>query len=283
MSGKDSAVSSEDLVDQKDGLSDEEIYTELSLHPTWQISQEEQYVLRFLNNDLAPLKPNQISLAGIEISKENEKIIATAFIRSSLSKPIRLKDTTLLLLDEEGTLIARKQFDLSSVGEIPPRSSRPWKFPFEAKLLQIPSENIPKEGWQLAFELKPKHRLDLEESWEKGLSAEDKEKLQQVVEKAGAPKDGEVNFLGLSASRDAEENLRITLLIRNGCNKGIKIEQLPLEIIDASGEVVAKGTFKLNDLEVKAFTSKPWSFIFPKEMVIKENPDLSQWKAVPIQ
>lgn len=283
MSGKDSTISSEELVDEKDVASQEEIDTELSLHPTWKISQEEQYVLRFLNNDLAPLKPNQISLAGIELTQEKAGIVVTAFIRTSLSKAISLKETTLLLLDEEGKVIARKAFDLAEVGEIPARSSRPWNFPFEGGLLKVPAADIPKEGWKLAFELKPKHHLDLEESWEKGLSAADKEKLEQVVEKVGAPNDGEVNFLGLTANINADESLHVTLLIRNGSNKDIKIEQLPLEIVDASDEIVAKGGFKLNNLEVKAYTSKPWTFIFPKDMILKENLDFSKWKAVPIQ
>ena len=61
----------------------------------------------------------------------------------------------------------------------------------------------------------------------------------------------------------------------------MKLEQLPLVVEDASGEVIAKGTFKLNQLEIKANTSKPWIFIFPKERLLKEEIDLSKWKVHP--
>ena len=44
---------------------------------------------------------------------------------------------------------------------------------------------------------------------------------------------------------------------------------------------IAKGGFNLDQLEVKANTSKPWTFIFPKELLLKENMDLSKWKAYP--
>ena len=72
--------------------------------------------------------------------------------------------------------------------------------------------------------------------------------------------------------------LHTTLLIRNGSEKNIKFEQLPLIVEDASGEVIAKGTFQFEKLEVKANTSKPWTFIFPKELILNEDIDLSKWK-----
>ena len=59
------------------------------------------------------------------------------------------------------------------------------------------------------------------------------------------------------------------------------LNNLPLIVEDASGEVIAKGGFKLDQLEVKANTSKPWTFIFPKELLLKENIDLSKWKVYP--
>lgn len=279
MSGKDSTVSATEFVDTTDAGTDEEIDTALSLHPDWKISQEDQYVLRFLNNDLQPLKPNQISLSGIELVQENNRIVATAFVRNSLSKTIKLGETTLLLMDDEDKILARKQFDLSVIGEIPARSSRPWHFAFENKLLT--TSTIPKEGWKLAFWLKSKHRLDLEESWEKSLSKEGKAKLQEIIESVGEPKDGELNFLGVQAIIHTDGNLHVTLLIRNGSTKDLKLEQLPLQIFDATDEIVAKGGFKLDNLEIKANTSKPWTFIFPKEMLLKESLDFSRWKAVP--
>ncbi len=49
----------------------------------------------------------------------------------------------------------------------------------------------------------------------------------------------------------------------------MKLEQIPLIVEDASDEVIAKGGFKLDNLEVKANTSKPWTFIFPKELAVK--------------
>jgi len=280
-SGEDSSISAQEIVNETDVSTEEEIETELSLPPSWNIPIEQQYVFRFLNNELAALKPNQISLSGIDLVQETDYVVVSAFVRHSLSRPIQLGEATLLLLGQENNIIARKKFQLGELGELPPKSSRPWNFIFENSILL--TDEIPKEGWKLAFEIKQKqHVLELEESWENSLSSEDKEKLHQLVTQLQPPKPGEVNFLGLQARLTDSGDLHVTVLIRNGSDRNISIQQLPLQIEDATGEVIASGGFKLDNFEVKANTTKPWTFIFSKEFVKKEAPDLSKWKVAPI-
>ena len=206
-----------------------------------------------------------------------------AFIRNSLPKAIRFQEPVpLLLLGPDGEILARQVFDLAVIGEIPAESSLPCLFVFEEKSVSV--KEVPQTDWKLAFELKKAqapHSLDLEESWEKSLADHDKEKLDQLVKSITPPKAGEVNFMGIQARMDENGSLHTTLLIRNGSEKNVKLEQLPLIVEDASGEVIAKGGFQLDHLEVKANTSKPWTFIFPKELLLKETIDLSKWKAYP--
>jgi accessory Sec system S-layer assembly protein len=282
-SGGESTVSSNELLNEvvQDQDQSTEILTELSIHPSMSIPQEQEYVLRFLNNDLPPLKPNQISLSGIELHPTEVGLTVSAFVRNSLSRDIQFEETDLSLIGPEGNRLARKTFDLSELGQIPANSSRPWNFYFDKSSLL--TESIPANGWKLAFEIKPKHQLELDETWEKSLPIEVKQKLSDMVDQMGVPKEGEINFLGLEAQITDTNDLRITMLIRNGSNKNIKIEQIPLQVEDASNDIIAKGGFKLENFEVKANTSKPWHFIFPKNLLLKENIDLSSWKATPIQ
>lgn len=281
--GSDSVVSSKELINEEVSDQDIDIVTKLSIHPGMQVSTEQQYVLRFLNNELPPLKPNQVSLAGIDLREENGKVIVTAFVRNSLPKTITIKNTSLLLLNDAGQLIARKEFDLSEIGDIPPESSMPWQFTFNAGDVLI--QDIPQQGWKLAFELKGNtdHRLDLEESWKEALPKEEISKLEELVKNLEKPKAGEVNFMGLQAQTTENGDLSVTLLIRNGNNKNIHFKQLPLQVEDATGNVVANGGFAFDDLQVKANTSKPWTFIFPKNLHLKEEMDLSKWKVQPIK
>jgi accessory Sec system S-layer assembly protein len=283
--GIDSVVDSNELFeDEATSTGDVEIKPELSFHPNWTVSVEERYYYQFLNNQQQPLKENQLSLSGIELKQTEKGYIVTALVRSSLAKPVKFQEMPLLLIGPNGEILARKVFDLSELGELPPKSSRPWKFLFEKHTLK--TNEIPTTDWKLAFELKtrPKaHSLDLAESWEKSLADEDKQKLEALVQSIQPPKPGEVNFMGLQIKQTENGDLHATLLIRNGSDKNIQIQQLPLQIEDAAGDIVARGGFTLDSFEVKANTSKPWTFIFPKSLVLKENPDFSTWKVSPLQ
>lgn len=281
--GKDSAVDSKEIVQGKTPLSTKsQVKTKLSFHPDWNVPQEQQYVFNFLANDLHPLKPNQLSLAAINI-EEDQKSGAwnvKAFFRSSLSQPIELGDIELLLLDKEGKRIGAKTFNFNDLGVIPPNSARPWVFEFDRASLE--AEEVPEEGWTIAFNLISLrgHQLDLDDTWKKQLPKEQQEKLAEIIK--GLPKLGkkEVNFTGLQIHLKDDQSLHASIFIRNGNDKSINLEQLPLEIIDAAGKLVAKGSFKMDPvLTVQPNSTKPWTFIFPAELVDAEGADLSRWTA----
>lgn len=278
--GADSIISSDEILEgsaKSEGT--EEVETTLSLHPQWALSQEQEYVFRFLSNELEPLKHNQISLSGIDIDVEpaNGSWLVKSFFRSSLDQAVTVGSVELMLLDDEGKTLASQEFDLNELGEIPARSARPWVFVFTKD--NIFAEEPPAENWKLAFNVQSMvpHKLELEQAWEDGLSTEQKDALSKAVEGMPKLKPREVNFAGFQVVKQDDGSIAASIFIRNGHSKQINIEKLPLELIDATGEIVAKGSFDLAPLSVKANTSKPWTFIYPKEMVQKEEADFSRW------
>lgn len=284
---KDEALPVEEAlaeVDQSEAQLDKNaIETTLSIPSDWNLTDEERYVYAFHNSESPELKENQISIYSMElIENVDESIRITGLIRSTVTRPITFDKTTILLLDETENVVARKEFDLSELGQLPPNSARPWDFIYTKADFVKQVDELPKE-WKLAFKLEQKHRLDLEESWEKALNEKAKKQLEKIVGQAAPLKKDEVNFLGFSARQKENGDLTISILIRNGSNKNISVQKVPLGIKDASDEEIARGSFTLNDLTVKANTSKPWTFVFPKSMVKTESPDLSRWVAYPIQ
>lgn len=285
--GADSAVDSKELVKSaKQTKNKGLVKTKLSIHPDWKVPQEQQYVFRFLANELEPLKPNQLSLAAINIEKDmftgdwNVK----AFFRSSLPQTIELGEVELVLFDKDNKLLGSKWFDFKQLGKIPPESARPWVFKFEKNCLK--TDEVPEEGWKIAFNLASlrEHQLDLDESWKKQLPKEQQELLAKIVKDLPKLGKNEVNFTGLQIKLQEDNSLHASIFIRNGNSKAINIEQLPLEIIDANGKQVARGSFKMDPvLTVQPNTTKPWTFIFPSQLVNAEGADLSRWTARVIQ
>lgn len=277
--GTDSTVESNALIHDASEINPiEEVSTALSLHPAWDVPKEQQYVFSFLSNELEPLKPNQISLSGIDIELDDstEAWLVKAFLRTSLSTPITLNTAELVLIDQNEKVVAVKEFDLAELGELPATSARPWVFVFEKPTLR---GELPEKGWRLAFNVQSlvPHQIDLDPTWEEALSNEQKDGLNKIVDSLPKLHDREVNFSGFQAKVQPDGTLAISLFIRNGHSQQITLEQLPLEVLDATGKVVAQGSFAIDQLQVKANTSKPWTFLFPKEMVIVKNPDFSKW------
>ncbi|CAM3997925.1 accessory Sec system S-layer assembly protein [Alkalicoccus chagannorensis] len=282
MEGQDAPVSSKELLEESAESEAKSVEPQLSVHPEWKIPEEDMYAFRFLHNECEPLLPNQVSLSGMNMQEDNGTFTFNAFVRHSINKKLKLEDAVIIIMDEDNRVLGRKTFDLRDLGELPPNASRPWQFTFTPK--DLFTEEIPQTGWKLAFQLQPssrKHTLDLSDSWKRSLAQEARQKLTRAVNDMEAPKPGEVNFMGLKA-QFAEDALHVTLLIRNGGEKNINIEQLPLEVTDAEGDIIASGGFKLDPpLQVKSNTSKPWNFVFHSSSLKKENPDLSRWKAYP--
>ena len=220
----------------------DEVETTLSLHPEWNVPQEQEYVFRFLSNELEPLKPNQISLSGIDIDVEpaNGSWLVKAFFRSSLDQQISVGSVELMLLDEEGKTLASDEFDLNELGDIPARSARPWVFVFTKD--NIFAEQPPTENWKLAFNVQSMvpHKLEFEQAWEDGLTEEQKDGLAKVVEGLPKLKPREVNISGFQVKQQDDGGIAASVFIRNGHSKQINIEKLPLELIDATGDLSCK-------------------------------------------
>lgn len=280
----ESAVDSSNFIEGSGESSEKKLVkTKLSLHPDWNVPQEQKYVFSFLANQLTPLQPNQLSIAAIDIDvdKKTGAWYVRAFFRSSIPHNIELGEIGLLILDKNNKRLAGKIFDFKELGTLPPESCRPWVFTFEKKYIE--TDELPGEGWKIAFNLNTlkEHTLDLDESWKKQLPKEQQELLAKIVSKLPKLGHNEVNFTGLQANLREDKSLSVSIFIRNGNDRAINIEQLPLEIIDANGKKIARGSFKLDPpLTVKARTTKPWTFIFPPQLVDAEGADLSRWKAV---
>lgn len=273
-----------DTANEDDAIStdDDAVYTTLVFQETQEFSKPEMYVLRYHHQLLPSLKPNQISISGIRLTKYDKDVLVEAFIRNTLSRSVRFEIVDFILLDEKGQALAKSSFDLSEMGEIPALSCIPWRFFFDEE--DIITQDIPENGWKIAFELKrqvKEHQLDLDPHWENQLTEAQREHLQKIVAELPQLKEDEVNFMGLEAAIQEDGSLAVTVLIRNGSTKSINIEQLPLAVEDAEGDIVCQGGFTFHDFVVNANTTKPWTFIFPEQLIEKKSPNLLKWKVYP--
>jgi accessory Sec system S-layer assembly protein len=261
---------------------DQGIYTTLSLHETWEedLKNDQRYVLSFMQTSLPPLKEGQVAITGFNFHVTQEGLIAFGFIRNGLNRPIRFENIPLLFLGEEGALVARKEFDLREVGEIPPHSDRPWSFLFEDSI--VVGKEISLSKWKLAFEIRKSSpdvqvELDMNKDLKQEMSHEQIERLENTLHNLPPLQPGEFNISGIDVQKLEQGDIGVLVFLRNGTEQTLNVEQIPLVLVDAAGEEVAAGLFRTDELEVKPGTAKPWRFIFPGELVKKPDADFSQW------
>ncbi len=248
--------------------------TTLSFAPSMKISPEDQYIYRFYHNELSLLKPNQLSIAAIESNKTAMSISVKALIRHTIDKEIELGETDILLLDGAHKIVAEKTINLSRMGKLPANTARPWIIKFLKQdfddFLAIDPDNV-----GLAFRVKKSHALDLDDQWKEALSDQQVTTLENIVARAPDLKAGELNIMAIEAKTVKEKTIAVTVLIRNGSQKAIQIEQLPLRLYDKDKQIVAEGGFKLEGFSVKPNTSKPKTLIFNEATLKQTDYDLS--------
>lgn len=229
-----------------------------------------------LHKKLPPMLENSLNISGIKLEKNSlGQIIVDVFVRSTLSKAVYIEEYPIVLLDRNKEVVARKTERFKGFGELSPNTAKLWKIEFSKEnIKQYNFENL--EKWSIAFEENLKHQLDLSDLNEDKISEDTKEFLNKIIKQQNVQKN-ELKLTGLSVKRNNSGQVNATLLISNGTTENLKIKQLPLKLYDANNDLVAKGTFKMENLIVQANTSKPISIVFPKSSILKKNMDLSKW------
>lgn len=84
------------------------VHTSLMFHKDWETSKQEEYVYKFHHQRLPALKPNQISISGVKLTRVEDDVIIVAFLRNSLGKAVLFDIVDLLLVDGNGKLLAKR-------------------------------------------------------------------------------------------------------------------------------------------------------------------------------
>lgn len=240
------------------------------------LTQEENLMYEKAHERLKLLGKNQLNIYGVHFSETRDQFIVKAIIRSTIEKPVHFKrDVPIALFDDQGQFIIKEDFNLSNIHPLQPNSAYPYTFFFSKDNL-LKEDYTLNESWLIVFKQgKKKNKLDLSDS---PISRKAEGQLQKLLDKLGSPKEGEINIVGLSIQKVPTGDIQATVLVRNGTREPIDIQKLPMQIVTPKQEIVAQGTFSLKGLIVKPYTSKPASFVFPRNSILLRNIDLSTCK-----
>ncbi|WP_391120079.1 SLAP domain-containing protein [Psychrobacillus sp. L3] len=256
--------------------------TILEFSDLWNLNEQERYVFQSAHNKLKGLEPNQLNVHGVNLYKTSDGFIITAIIRQSLKKNLALGDIRLIVRDTEGKDIAKKDFNMEHYGELASLRARPWMFEFDNDSLFVPQDEITDQmEFVVVFEYQQKSvshfTLQLDEKWSQDLTHDQKESLTKTLDSLNPIA---VNDMSISAYNLEEQANGVTIdaFIRNSFDKEVTLNNLPVQLFDAAGSLVAQYEFSLEQFTIISNHGRPVSLFIPKEIFKKVNPDWSSWK-----
>lgn len=242
---------------------------------------QKNYLEEEMNEVIPEIENGQVNITGVYIFDEGDKFEAKIYIVNGLSKSINLDKVPLCIVNSKGEQLGYEIFDLNGMGDIPPCSARPWKIYFDKKNVVV--DEIQQDDWKIVFDSKIKAvsyaNIELEAIPE-SLDVKEIATFKEFMATLPKLEQGQVSISVFTITQYQNDDLLITLIARNGVNKSIKLEKLPITIETSDGRIVVKGSFDLENFEINAGKARILSLIFKKELLLEEEFDLSSCKVM---
>jgi len=196
-------------------------------------------------NEIKPLGENQINLATTYILKKENELELGIFIRNTMKSALSLEIIDLAVQGSKGDIIATVQCNLKELGAMPSCTGTPYTIRFSLNKGAIYNKD---EEYKVIFvngdELKGFRSVETEiENMPIDISFEEEEALISFTKNLATLKKDEVNISIFRSIKTDNGGIDITLLIRNGYNRDIKLEKLPITIVNYNNYPICKHVF----------------------------------------
>ncbi len=240
------------------------------------------YQKEFLSEELAelpPLKGGEVAINGIYTFDMGEKIEVSVYLRNGLENEINFDKVPLVIINAKGDVLARQIMYMRDFGILPPFSARPYKVFFDKANVFV--DTIPMDDWKIQFEksISPVSTVKIElEDVPKNMDHNLKSTFIKFLGKLPLTKAGDVNIEVFKTEKCKDNSISIVVLIRNGCDKIINLEKLPILVEDLQGEIVAKGIFETQNVNVNPHKAKIYELIITDDYIVNKDYDINTCK-----
>lgn len=243
------------------------------------ISEVQKDILKEELDEFSTIKEGDIDVEGVYAYDQGENIEVKIYIRNGLSQNVNFEYIPFMIVNSKEEVLAYQMFNMKELGEIPAHSARPWKLYFDKKNVYV--DKIPMDDWSIAFD----SRLNVEESvtieYENlpdEIEVSDRLVFEKFLSDQSKLKIGKFGASSFSIGIQKDGTIVVTVVMRNGSNNSIKVEQVPITLKDAKGNVVKSNLFKLDNFVISPFKAKIYNFTFQTGVRLEEDASLNDWK-----
>jgi SLAP domain-containing protein len=246
------------------------------------VSDVQKEILNDEVAQLSPIKENDINISTVYVFENKDNIEAKVYFRNGLSRKINFEYLPLIMVNSKDEIIAKKTFNLKEMGDFPPDSARPWKLFFDKS--EVNMNKFSPEDCKVIFDTGLKAvkyapiTLDEDSVGEKKYVS----MFQDFMKTLPGVKRDNISISKFKIALQEQGKIIVTLIVRNGCNKSINIEKLPITIKDEKGTIVASGIFETNGLKVEPMKARVCNFTFNTNvnMELEHSVVLDNWNVV---
>lgn len=110
-------------------------------------------------------------------------------------------------------------------------------------------------------------QLILHPAWDKTISERDREKFNHTFSNIQFPEEKSVQMTVMTHALNYKGDLLVTGIIHN-LTETVYSPKNEEVFYQQEEKILARHTFSIPDLVIKAKTSTPWTFIFPQETIV---------------
>jgi SLAP domain-containing protein len=235
-------------------------------------------------NSKFPISENKVDIKKTYFIKSDNTIEVGFFIRNSLETNVSFEDVVLVLQDKNDKNILSKKFNFKGYGSIPSFSARPFSAIFE---LNGEIDIIENEEYNIKFaginNSKSFFSVSTEiENMPDNLTFEEEKAIRDFANSLDTLKEDEIAITVYAINYNDSKGIDCVLIVRNGNDKNININKLPITVVNENGEKIARNVFENPSgiLVVSPKKSKLVKFTFKSKDIFIHEQDLSRCKVM---
>lgn len=256
----------------------------LSLAPEVQVVMSEvqrDYLEEEMAETIPQMEKGQINISGVYAYKDGDNLEVKFYVVNGLNQEINFEKVPLKIITSSGEEVAYQVFDLKEIGNIPPCSARPGKIYFNKGNVFV--DEINNNDWKLVFDgnMQAVRHADIEfEKFPEDMTEKDKNAFNEFLKKISKVEKGQFAANVFTMLQYKNGDILLTLVFRNGADKEVGIEELPLTLEDENGDIVFSAVYTLEGFKVSPEKARILSVVVKKEILMKEEVDLTKAKLI---
>ncbi|WP_163195311.1 SLAP domain-containing protein [Clostridium thermarum] len=229
-------------------------------------------------NEKVPMAEGDVDLQLLYAVYCDQGIEVEFYIRNNSRKTVNFEIIPLVLIKND-IVVTGQLVDLKEIGDVPPKSAVPCSVVFTTgKDLVEDLTNI-KIGFSLGnqYEMSNTRTVDIE-NIPKNLKYKYRKSIESFASSLNRLRKNTVDFNAYNVSYDGNENLNVTVLVRNGYDSEIEIQSLPINVFNKDDILVYHGVFNSSDMKVKANSAKLFIIEVNSELLPIKDADFSKFR-----